>query len=268
MSSITTAELILAAGATNEPDTDAASGLRPLTDLGGNILSITTTTGVTANAVIDAAGNVIINYGGTTDQAQQNEDQQIALGTNPNQIQGFQDAVGFAKSVLSVAEARGIPTNQVFVTGFSLGGTQAQYVSQQTGLAGASFAGAGLPGFHNTKPAANFTSYVAYGDYWGQLGSDTAEAPGFGATQDHFGALAQIGAVANASILTRIWSEAFVDSLPWASAAQRAQLTSDVNAAYAIHNLDVYASDIAAAGLGASLTHGTSPIVTVAPATS
>ena len=82
------------------------------------------------------------------------------------------DAVDWAQYVVQEAAKQGISANDVFVTGQSLGGIEAEYVAQQTGLGGINFAGPGLPN-SDTAVAddSNFVSVVNYGDAAGGLTS-------------------------------------------------------------------------------------------------
>ncbi|MGJ8516359.1 hypothetical protein [Carnimonas bestiolae] len=86
---------------------------------------------------------------------------------------GQQDAVKFVSYVADAANERGISSDDIFVTGHSLGGALAQYVGQQTGLGGVSWAGQGIvPSDNAVGDGSNFISVVTYGDPWATLSSD------------------------------------------------------------------------------------------------
>ena len=115
---------------------------------------------------------------------------------------GERDALRFATRVLTVADRMGVAHDEVFVTGHSLGGIQAEYVAQQTGLAGIAFESAGLPRSDTTVGTGrNFVNVVQYGDPVASYASDIAGeqpfAPGsFGrgpGALPHYGYVAMIG---------------------------------------------------------------------------
>ena len=83
------------------------------------------------------------------------------------------DAVDWAQYVVQQANLQGINTNDVFITGHSLGADLAEYVGQQTGLGGIGFSGTGIP-LSDTAVSddSNFVSIVNYGDVWGSFASD------------------------------------------------------------------------------------------------
>jgi hypothetical protein len=132
----------------------------------------------------------------------------------------YRTALKFANSVVVDAAAEGFSTSNVFVTGHSLGGIEAQYVAQQTGLGGMSFEATGLA----TKPAAtaagtNFVNLVTDGDPVGNFSSDIqAEqpfAPPFvsqGGKAPHYGPIIVLGSAADEANIAQIVAN-FADPL-------------------------------------------------------
>lgn len=154
---------------------------------------------------------VIISYSGTVGGDN--------IVTNPQQVIGQvladipsvagqtseaqQDAVKFAQYVNHAAGEQGISSNDVFVTGHSLGGGEAEYVAQQTGLGGIAFDGTGIPTSDTAVgDGSNFISFDTYGDVWGGYASDVEGvqpiAPEYdadGGDLAHWGNLIMIGDV-------------------------------------------------------------------------
>ena len=197
--------LAQAAQAAYAPSTAPSLGLRVMLDVAGRPVTITTASGVTATAFIDKAGNVLISYQGTSTAAQYQLDVAVIAGTDGSKLAGFADALGFARHVQAVAAREGILPTQIYVTGHSLGGTLSSYVASRTGLAGASFASSGIPGYHApATPAANFINYVDRGDPFANYGTDTAEkgsAVVANRAMDHYGSVVQLGNEAAAAAL-------------------------------------------------------------------
>jgi hypothetical protein len=120
-------------------------------------------------------------------------DTQIYFGQIPK---AFTDALAFTTGVLAMAGAEGIPTENVTVTGHSLGGAEAEYVASQLGLGGDTF---GAPGIRSaTVPDGSspvLTNYVVYGDPVGNYSSDSGRLSNilFSADINHFGEVQSIG---------------------------------------------------------------------------
>jgi hypothetical protein len=96
--------------------------------------------------------------------AQLAADRQIAVGVNPL---AYNAALDFAEGVRTAN-----PGAQISVTGFSLGGSEAQFVASITGFGGASYGGPGIAGYTYNLINADFESYINYGDLiatWGGL---------------------------------------------------------------------------------------------------
>jgi hypothetical protein len=116
------------------------------------------------------------------------------------------DAVFFAKSVLLDATKLGVSDSQVFDTGHSLGGIEAEYASLELNVGGASFGATGIPG--NTPSAAqpDFKNYVDYGDPIGNFASNMPSGtgePSFAPSSDmaHVGKVVMVGSPGDAVTL-------------------------------------------------------------------
>jgi hypothetical protein len=193
------------------------AGMRPFT-VGGHQLSYTNVLdGVSAKVWITAENQVLIAYQGTTGGdnfildpiivgPQLIDDILAAAGANsPAEA----DSLSFAKSVVGLANAQGYATSNVFVTGHSLGGIEAEYVASQTGLAGMAFEPTGLPAADITSSGSNFVNIVAYGDPVGSYASDVAGEQPFGPAYvagggkvPHYGNIVMIGSPADQTTLS------------------------------------------------------------------
>ncbi len=226
-----------------------AFGLTELNAPNGAPLQVATPNGCTAAAFTDGKGNVVVAFQGTVTSQQKQADAAVMSG---GAVTAFADALAFTRSVEQVAAGQGIPSSRIFVTGASLGGSIAESVAAATGLPGASFAGAGLPGYvAPAKPAANFVSFVEHGDAYANWASDAAEhvlvSPG--ATQDHYGRLVMLGSPARDVLTDRIVADtnALVPAM-LTGHLQRAvaTLSSDFSASLsAVHDIGNYLRDIA-----------------------
>ncbi len=229
----------------------SAFDLTQLYGAGGAALATQTANGCTASAMTDFQGNVIITFQGTTTAAQNDADQQIMAGDDPASIPAFADALAFTRTVQQAAAGLGIPAANIYVTGHSLGGTLAEYVASQTGLAGISFAGAGLPGYvAPATPAANFTSYVEHGDAYANWSTDGSEHVLASASQDHYGQLTFLGPSANDALTDLIVADTqalipalFTGTLATASAKLAADFNHNL---LGIHSMGNYVADLAA----------------------
>lgn len=173
----------------------STSDMSVLKDAAGNALTVTSANGCTGTAYLDTAGQVIIAFQGTSTSTQANLDAQILGGNSASSIAGLADALAFTSKVEAAAAARGISTGDISVTGHSLGGTLAEYVASKTGLAGASFAGSGVPDLVNPG-ASNFTSYVDSGDPYANFATDSGDKAVVSYTSsqlDHYGTVVDIG---------------------------------------------------------------------------
>jgi hypothetical protein len=107
------------------------------------------------------------------------------------------------KYVIGLAQGAKIPTEDIFVTGGSLGGTEAEYAMQQFSSqigGGAAFNSTGLPQYSAVKDdpnknSYNFTNYETYGDPVSNWASDALGGQALGLKdQDHFGSVVWSGA--------------------------------------------------------------------------
>ena len=122
----------------------------------------------------------------------------------------YADALNFANVVIWFAEEEGYSTSNIFVTGHSLGGIEAAYVAQQTGLGGIGFEPTGL----STKPSAagtgtNFVNLVTDGDPVANFSSDLKGEQPFappyvahGGKAPHYGWIVVIGSPADQATLS------------------------------------------------------------------
>lgn len=89
----------------------------------------------------------------------------VAIATGQTEIQANKDALAFAQRV-----SKQNPDDPIYVTGHSLGGEEAQYVTANASKAsitiagGASFGSPGVPGVDRTAGAA-YDNFVNYADY-------------------------------------------------------------------------------------------------------
>jgi hypothetical protein len=119
------------------------------------------------------SGNIIISFEGTVYGQLSNysinsliDDNEIDSNETP---QAFLDAQSFAASVIATALSLGpfglnLSSSQISVTGHSLGGAEAEYVSANLELSGVAFGAPGLPTYTGGTSASSFTTYVDYGD--------------------------------------------------------------------------------------------------------
>ena len=100
----------------------------------------------------------------------------------PQTPAAFSDALVFVSQVESEFGSK-----NVYLTGHSLGGAEAEFVASQTGLNGVTF---GAPGvLPNSVMTSSFLNYVDYGDPVGNF-------------WNHYGLVAHVGSPANAAVLT------------------------------------------------------------------
>ena len=208
-------------------------GLKPFVVDGFQMSTTNILSGTVGKAWVTPEGQIIIAYQGTTGGShllfnplivvsQLIADLQVIFtGTTP---WAFHDAYDFAQRVRAEAAEQGYADSDIFVTGHSLGGWQAQYVSQRTGLAGIGFEG---PGFNTTVPGNGadslFVNIATYGSTAPIMATDLpglqpfmpAFVPG-GGSKPHYGPIVMIGdptastPVYNAAAL---WGKGPVESL-------------------------------------------------------
>ena len=198
------------------------AGMKAFTNNGTPVTFTDNTDGVVAAAFVTKENQVIIAFQGTTGglnflvdpeaaASQTITDLQIFLNDSLNGVipGAYSVSLNFANSVVAMAEAQGFSTSNIFVTGHSLGGIEAEFVAQQTGLGGIGFEPTGLA----TKPVAgatgaNFIDIVTGGDPVGNFSSDLQAdqplAPPFvaqGGTAPHYGMIVMIGSAADEATL-------------------------------------------------------------------
>jgi len=198
-------------------------GMKPFTVAGIPITYTNDMDGTSAKVWITAENQVVIAYQGTDTGTniitnpgiltpQLIDDLISAAGANsPAEI----DALGFARTVVILANWEGYATSNIFVTGHSLGGIEAEYVASQTGLAGIAFAPTGLPAADITSSGSNFVNIINYGDPVGSYASDIAGEQPFGPAYaagggkiPHYGNIVIIGDPADQATMS-------ADMAPW-----------------------------------------------------
>jgi hypothetical protein len=164
------------------------AGMKPFTVAGIPITYTNDVDGTDAKVWVTAENQVIIAYQGTDTGTNFITNPGILTpqliadlisaggGNSPAEI----DALGFARTVVLLANWEGYSTSNIFVSGHSLGGIEAQYVASQTGLAGIAFAPTGLPASDITSSGSNFVNILNYGDPVGSYASDIAGEQPFG----------------------------------------------------------------------------------------
>ncbi|MCV7345387.1 hypothetical protein [Mycolicibacterium rhodesiae] len=185
-------------------------GLRQFTVNGVPVTSTNVLSGESAQVWVTPQNQIIIAYQGTTGGtnllfnpliaiSQIVTDLQILFtGTTPR---AFTDALRFEQRVQGLATEQGYSTSDIFVTGHSLGGWEAEYVSQQTGLGGIGFESPGINTIVDGNGAnSGFVNIETYGDPAAYFASDLpglqpfmpAYVPG-GGTKPHYGPIVMIG---------------------------------------------------------------------------
>lgn len=200
------------------------AGMHAFTNKGTPVTFVDNANGVVSSVFITAQHQVIIAFQGTTGGLNFFIDPLAAasqvitdIGIFFNDAAGgvtpaaYRTALTFATSVVAVAQAQGISKSDIFVTGHSLGGIEAEFVAQQTGLGGVGFEPTGLA----TAPVAaatgmNFVNIVTEGDPVGNFSSDIQGeqplAPAFvphGGAAPHYGQIVVLGDPADQATLSR-----------------------------------------------------------------
>jgi hypothetical protein len=186
----------------------------------GQQLSIeNSTTGTAAKVWLTDQHQVIIAYQGTTGGANMFLNPLTALQQVGADVQIYDqkvapaetNALSFAREVVGYAAQQDISSSNVFVTGHSLGGIEAEYVAQQTGLGGIGFEPTGIPKSATTAGnGSNFVDVVTYGDSVGNYSSDIqgeqpfapAYAPGQSGSLPHYGQVVMVGNPSDQASLT------------------------------------------------------------------
>lgn len=208
-------------------------GMQPLTVNGFQLAYANIFSGASAKVWVTPEQQIIIAYQGTTGgtnlllrplmaAAQLLTDLQVIFTeTTP---QAFVDSLNFARLVQGEAAKQGYEAGDIFVTGHSLGGWEAEYVAQQLGLAGIGFESPGI----NTKAAGNgadsmFVNVETYGDTAAYFSTDLpglqpfmpAYQPG-GGSKPHYGPIVMIGdprAVWPVQAVSTLWGKSLVGAV-------------------------------------------------------
>ncbi|MGV0743433.1 hypothetical protein [Mycolicibacterium sp. XJ870] len=184
--------------------------LKPFTVDGKQMESTNVLTGMSGKAWVTPEGQIIIAYQGTTGGTNLLFNPLIAVSQVITDVQviftdttpqAFIDALDFQRQVEAAAIAQGYRREDIYLTGHSLGGWEASYVAQQTGLGGIAFESPGL----NTSVPGNgansgFVNVLTYGDVAGYFSTDLPGLQPFmpeyvpgGGSKPHYGSIVMIG---------------------------------------------------------------------------
>lgn len=190
-------------------------GLIPLLNSAGKPVASDPSTnddGFYAQAFTDSAGHVIIAFEGTQAPTSGSNyglgtvgaDTLLFLGDIPNALR---DAKSFASDVISIATAQGYSTDQIFVTGHSLGGAEAEAASvniprfANLTLGGITF---GAPGISGAAPNGKLVDYVDFGDAVGNFDAKLNIGASYTPQSvTHVGKVEMVGSATNAEPLLR-----------------------------------------------------------------
>lgn len=203
---------------TGKPD-----GMKPFLVNGRQLAIQDVASGMAAKVWVTSDNQIIIAYQGTSggDNLLLNPLMTVSQIASDVQVwnqsvsQAQKTALEFAQYAVHEAEAQGYTTNNIFVTGHSLGGIEASYVAQQTGLGGVAFESTGIPSSSTAHNGSNFVSVVTNGDPVGEYASDTAKGnafvtsmtPGENNEFNHYGTVVTVGDPANSvSMLKKLSS--------------------------------------------------------------
>jgi hypothetical protein len=194
------------------------AGMHPFTFLGIPVSYTDVLDGVSAQVWVTPQNQIVIAYQGTTGGeniaidpvaavTQIITDIGIYAGTTPP---AELDSLGFANTVLGLAKLEGYSSSNVFVTGHSLGGIEAEYVASKTGLGGIGFESTGLPKFNGEGAGNNFVNIVTYGDPVGNYSSDIKGEQPFsasyvagGGSLPHYGNIIMVGSPGDQATLSQ-----------------------------------------------------------------
>ncbi|WP_367619949.1 hypothetical protein [Mycolicibacterium sp. HK-90] len=184
--------------------------LKPFVVDGKQMESTNVLTGMSAKAWVTPEGQIIIAYQGTTGGTNLLANPLIAVSQVLTDVQviftdttpqAFTDALAFQQEVEAAAIAQGYRREDIFLTGHSLGGWEASYVAQQTGLGGIAFES---PGLNTTVPGnganSGFVNILTYGDTAAYFSTDLPGLQPFvpeyvpgGGSKPHYGSIVMIG---------------------------------------------------------------------------
>jgi hypothetical protein len=229
----TVSEFLNAANALYLIDATPA-GMSRFTSNGAAVMLDDETDGAFADVFITKENQLIISYQGTTGGlnflvnpiatvTQVVTDIQVVEEDDleGNTPAGLTTSLSFAKSVIALANAQGFSTSNIFVTGHSLGGIEAEFVASQTGIGGIGFESTGIS---NTPVAgatgSNFVDSVTFGDPVGNFSSDIdalqPNAPPFvanGGQAPHYGNIVFLGTPSDETTLINDLSGASIENL-------------------------------------------------------
>ena len=186
-------------------------GLTPFTVNGLPVTYTNDLTGTAAQVWATPQKQIIIAYQGTTGGTNLLFNPLIAVTQFVDDVQAvfthttpaaFPSALNFAQQVEAEAAEQGYSPNSIFVTGDSLGGWEAEYVAENTGLGGIGFES---PGLNTTVPGNGadslFVNTATYGDPVGYFASDLPGLQPFappyvagGGSYPHYGPIVFLGA--------------------------------------------------------------------------
>ncbi|GAC1407600.1 MAG: hypothetical protein NVSMB60_28180 [Mycobacterium sp.] len=185
------------------------AGLTPFTVNGQPVKYSNVQTGTSAQVWVTPQNQIIIAYSGTTGGTNLLFHPVIAVTQTLFDVQatfthtnppGLPTALQFAQQVAGDAAKQGYTAADIFVTGHSLGGWEAEYVAQNTHLGGIGFESPGLA----TTVAGNgadslFVNTSTYGDpasYSSDIPGDQPLAPAYvpgGGIYPHYGSIVMLG---------------------------------------------------------------------------
>lgn len=185
-------------------------GLRPFTVNGVPVTSTNILSGERAQVWVTPQNQIIIAYQGTTGGTNLLFNPLIAISQIVTDLQilythttpqAFTDALAFAQRVQADAALQGYSASDIFVTGHSLGGWEAEYVAQQTGLDGIGFESPGINTIVDGNGAdSGFVNIETYGDPAAYFATDLPGLQPFmpsyvpaGGSKPHYGAIVMIG---------------------------------------------------------------------------
>jgi Ca2+-binding RTX toxin-like protein len=227
-----------------------------LTSDGAPLIDYNPCTGFYGAALVSTTGQIAITFEGTNlgtanhifTFAQILDDFDIVYG---KVAPAFTSAYDFTEQVIQDVEQEDGSTaaSDIFLTGHSLGGAEAEYVAQQTGLPGTTFGAPGIATDNTGHSGANFFDYVDRGDPVGNYAPDGNETPVL-QTQNiaHYGQALYVGPYTNASYLIAAsiaYLAAESTSSPYVATAEYgAAALSLATAASYYHPLANYAKDL------------------------
>jgi Ca2+-binding RTX toxin-like protein len=221
---------------------------------GAPVIEYDPSTGFYGAAVASSTGQVVVAFEGTNlytgnsvfTKAQTFDDVSITYGL---QALSYATAYDFTETAIKDAEADGYSADAVSLTGHSLGGADAEYVAQQTGLPGTTFGAPGISNDNSDFSGANFNDYVDRGDPVGNYAPGGNEDTILQSqTIAHYGQALYVGPYCNATLLvTGSIAYALATSSTSATYAAAEYLAFVANlgaAASSYHPLGNYATDL------------------------